>query len=283
MKLEDIVFSKRTPTKRGAIIKNLIIIAIILIVITVFLVGTISRIGQSVNSKEWQEIKTLLNKEYNSQDLIEFDIGGVDEQNLKTKLTNSFLSDYDLYVDNEINPQVLFDNTKLTNAILLDQKDLTILGNAYLDYTSSQNEVLQLLAICEIKNLLTSTTEHQTQVRIVFKIPLAEIVNQASDSGTVLSDADLPNYAYLSFFGTIDNTKSLKNCVTEGRVIINNLSYEDTNTVLSFVLSYIDGELTTTDIGKSVIQYFVDSLYDVLAKWGAVGGFASDGLDLSVA
>ena len=284
MKLEDIVFSKRTPTKKGTIIKNLIIIGIVLVVLVAFLIGTLSKLGQSLNPKDWQEVKDLLNMSYDESSLVDFSIGGVDEQSFKTKLTSSFENVGELYSGEKLNSQVLFGGSNLQNSVQFNKKDLTLLSRAYLEFSTAQSEIDGLFEVCELKALSLNTVNKQTQVRIVFKVPLTEIFEGTELDVGVLSTSGLPENAYLSFFGTLDNTKSTKNCVVDASVLLNNLSTDETNKVLSYVLGfYGDAEKTTADVQLAVIQFFADSLASIICGWQAVGELTGEYLTLSLA
>lgn len=284
MKLEDIVFSKRTPTKKGTIIKNLIIIGIVLVVLIAFLIGTLSKLGQSLNPKDWQEVKDLLNMSYDESSLVDFSIGGVDEQSFKTKLTSSFENVGELYSGEKLNSQVLFGGSNLQNSVQFNKKDLTLLSRAYLEFSTAQSEIDGLFEVCELKALSLNTVNKQTQVRIVFKVPLTEIFEGTELDVGMLSTSGLPENAYLSFFGTLDNTKSTKNCVVDASVLLNNLSTDETNKVLSYVLGfYGDAEKTTADVQLAVIQFFADSLASIICGWQAVGELTGEYLTLSLA
>lgn len=284
MKLEDIVFSKRTPTKKGTIIKNLIIIGIVLVVLVAFLIGTLSKLGQSLNPKDWQEVKDLLNMSYDESSLVDFSIGGVDEQSFKTKLTSSFENVGELYSGEKLNSQVLFGGSNLQNSVQFNKKDLTLLSRAYLEFSTAQSEIDGLFEVCELKALSLNTVNKQTQVRIVFKVPLTEIFEGTELDVGMLSTSGLPENVYLSFFGTLDNTKSTKNCVVDASVLLNNLSTDETNKVLSYVLGfYGDGEKTTADVQLAVIQFFADSLASTICGWQAVGELTGEYLTLSLA
>ena len=284
MKLEDIVFSKRTPTKKGTIIKNLIIIGIVLVVLVAFLIGTLSKLGQSLNPKDWQEVKDLLNMSYDESSLVDFSIGGVDEQSFKTKLTSSFENVGELYSGEKLNSQVLFGGSNLQNSVQFNKKDLTLLSRAYLEFSTEQSEIDVLFEVCELKALSLNTVNKQTQVRIVFKVPLTEIFEGTELDIGMLSTSGLPENVYLSFFGTLDNTKSTKNCVVDASVLLNNLSTDETNKVLSYVLGfYGDGEKTTADVQLAVIQFFADSLASIICGWQAVGELTGEYLTLSLA
>ena len=284
MKLEDIVFSKRTPTKKGTIIKNLIIIGIVLVVLVAFLIGTLSKLGQSLNPKDWQEVKDLLNMSYDESSLIDFSIGGVDEQSFKTKLTSSFENVGELYSGEKLNSQVLFGGSNLQNSVQFNKKDLTLLSRAYLEFSTAQSEIDGLFEVCELKALSLNTVNKQTQVRIVFKVPLTEIFEGTELDVGMLSTSGLPENASLSFFGTLDNTKSTKNCVVDASVLLNNLSTDETNKVLSYVLGfYGDAEKTTADVQLAVIQFFADSLASIICGWQAVGELTGEYLTLSLA
>ena len=133
LSLEDFVFNKKKTTRKKTIIKNLVLIGIIFITVIVFVIITVSKIGGALSSEEWNKTKSLLEKEFNKSDVVTFEIGVLDENNLKSKLEASFVSFGELYKNNKINPNALFGSARLSSSVSFDKKDLTILANAYIN------------------------------------------------------------------------------------------------------------------------------------------------------
>ena len=279
MNLEDIVFNKRTPTKKGTIIKNLIIILIILVVIVVFIITALTKLGQGFNNKEWEEVKTLLAKDYNKSDVVLFDVGALDKTNLKNKL-NACMDAEDIYADDEIRPAVLFGNAKIQNTVTLDKKELTIICIAYYNYvlqTIGANDILNLFSL---QNVLLTTIGKQTNIRLVCKLDFNKLTNgQVVDLGFI-STEKMPDDIYITFFGTMDNTKPLKDCITSGSIIINNLNTEDNTKVLQFFLGKYNKELDIENIYKSGAVFFINSLFDIITAWEARTTLNEDSITL---
>ncbi len=282
MNLEDIVFNKRTPTKKGTIIKNLIIILIILVVIIVFVITALTKIGQGFNNKEWQEIQELLNKDFNKSDVVLFEVGELDKTSLKNKL-NACMNVDNIYTEDEINASVLFENAKLNAAVSLDKKDLTLISTAYLNYVVSTIGAEDILNLFSLKNVVLTTIGSQTNIRIVCKIDLNQIFKgEVVDLGFV-STSKMPEEVYITFFGVMDNTKPLKQCITSGNIVINNLNTEDNAKVLNYFLGKYNKDLVLEDSYTSGAWFFVNSLFDIVSAWEARTTLNVDSISLEKA
>lgn len=278
--IENLIFAKKQPTKKGAIIKNLVIIGIILIVAIVSIVIVLANLGKALNDEEWNEVKTLLNQEYNESDVVTFKIGALDQNNLKTKLTASYSSVGELYIDNELNSQCLFGSTTLTNNVSFDKKDLTILTDAYLDFILEQESSKQLFSFLKLENFEVTTTGKQTNMRMCAKLNLSEfMVSEIVDFG-LISTSDIPEYIYVTGLYTIDNTKPIKSCIVSSAIVVNNLSSQDNEKIFEYLQKKVQ-DLDIEGLKKAPAQYFFDSLSLVLENWQATANFDSTVLNVN--
>lgn len=279
MDLEKIVFGKRQPTRRGTILKNLLIIFIILVVLVVFVVIGLGQLGRAVNNEEYKEFSALVSKTYNVSDIVQFEIGGIDSANFKNKLSSSFDAT-NLYNGDTLNTQVLFNSAILTQEMTLDKKDLTILARAYLEYVIGL-DAKAIAGVFEVQNISVDTNGNTTNLRLVTKISMSALgMGGGLDIG-MLSSKDLPEFVYITFLGTIDNTKTMQKCLTSSNIIVNNLSSDENNKVLEFFLGKYSDELTIQDLLPLPIQYYLSTLHDIFNMWNARASFASGGITLS--
>lgn len=277
--IENLIFAKKQPTKKGAIIKNLVIIGIILIVAIVSIVIVLANLGKALNDEEWNEVKTLLNQEYNESDVVTFKIGALDQNNLKTKLTASYSSVGELYIDNELNSQCLFGSATLTNNVSFDKKDLTILTDAYLDFILEQESPKQLFSFLKLENFEVTTTGKQTNMRMCAKLNLSEfMVSEIVDFG-LISTSDIPEYIYVTGLYTIDNTKPIKSCIVSSAIVVNNLSSQDNEKIFEYLQKKVQ-DLDIEGLKKAPALYFFNSLSLVLENWQATANF--EGVVLNV-
>ncbi|MBQ7602548.1 MAG: hypothetical protein IJU58_00140, partial [Clostridia bacterium] len=202
MDLEKIVFNKRQPTRRGTILKNLLIILIIFVVLIVFVVVGLSKLGKAANQEEWKEITTLLNKEYNTTDIVQFSVGELDNANLKTKL-NSCMNADGLYDGDQLVAQVLFNNAIINQQLTLDNKDLTIITKEYLRYAIDILDVVGLAEIFNIQNVILTTNGTTTTIRLVAKILLIDLKAVDGEDFGIMPIRDMPECIYITCFGTI--------------------------------------------------------------------------------
>lgn len=280
MDLEKIVFNKRQPTRRGTIIKNLLIILIILIVLIVFAVTGLAKLGKAANQEEWKEITTLLNKEYNTTDIVQFNLGELDNANLKSKLTSRMNAE-GLYNGDQLMAQVLYNTATISQQFTLDNKDLTIITKEYLKYAISIVDVVGLAEIFNIQNVMLTTNGTTTTIRLVAKILLTDLKAVDDEDFGIMPTRDMPECIYITCLGTIDNTKTLKKCLISSNIIINNLSSEDNTKVLQFFLEKYNSEISVEEFSQLPIQYFLDSLHTILGIWNSRASFESQGLLLN--
>lgn len=280
MDLEKIVFNKKQPTKRGTIIKNLLIIFFILIVLLVFVFVGLGQLGRALNSEELKEVKTILNKQYATSDIVQFDLGGLDGANLKNKLTASMNAD-GLYEGDVLKGDVLFNNATIKQSVELDKKDLTLITREYIKYIIGL-ETEDISKVFDIKNVILTTTGTTTNVRIVAKLNLSDLSTGGGLDIGLLTTKGLPEYIYVTFLGVIDNTKTLRKCLTSSSIIVNNLSTEDNTKVLEYFLQKYNTEIDISKLSQSVMQYYLNTLHAILSVWNCSAQFGGDGLVLNI-
>ena len=279
--LDDIVFNKKPTSKKATIIRSLLTIGIVLIVIIVSIVVALSRLGGALNSEEWNKTKSLLEKEFNKSDVVTFEIGALDENNLKTKLEASFVSFGELYKNNKINPNALFGSARLSSSVSFDKKDLTILANAYINYETGLDDFEELLSYLTIVNMEAKTQGKITSLRVCIKV-LSDILTNTDYDFGIVSTKDFPSEVYVTCFMTFDNTKPLKNCIISSSIVVNNLSQDDNLEVLEFFSKIYDPDINVDEVQRIPAAYILDCLSEIFSIWSVGGTFTGDNLELYV-
>ena len=180
MDLEKIVFDKPKPKKWKTILKYILIIVVIFVVAIVFVVMALQQLGKSLNNQEYKEIETILNKEYKTSDIVQFDLGALDKANLKNKLTSCMNAD-GLYEGDKLKTEVLFNNATLSSQVTLDKKDLTLIAREYITYCIGL-ETDDMAQVFDIQNIVFNKTENITNI--------SENLNKYSDE----INSDLSQY-----------------------------------------------------------------------------------------
>lgn len=275
MKLEDIVFNKRQPTKKGAIFRTLLTIGIILVVLIITVIITISKIASSITNENMDKVKTLLTKPYEESEIVTFSVGGVDEASFRTKLENNIVSFGELYTDNKINYINLFNDARLNSELELNRKDLTQLLKAWSNYELNSDLEKTLLEFVEIVNVELSTNDKTTSIRVCVKVDVSKLLNSINQAYSIQTLNDFPTHFYVTSFATINNKKPLESCILTSSLIVNNLSAEDNEFLLKYYAEMSKGELTLDELNKILTNYFLNSIDSILSKWGAVGQFGA--------
>ena len=275
IKLEDVVFSKRKQTKKGAIIKSLITIGIILIVIIATVVITISRIASSITDENLEKVRTMLAKPYEESEIVTFSVGGVDEASFKSKLEDNITSFGELYTNNKINYTNLFEDAMLKNELTLNKKDMTQLIKAWSNYTLNSNIEQTLLGFAEIVNVELSRNDRTTNIRICISVDVQNLFGSFNSGYANQVIKDFQIHFYVTSFATIDNTKSLEDCVLSSNLIVNNLSSEDNEFVLKYYLGMCKNEITLEELNGILTKYFLNAISSILNAWNASGKFSN--------
>ena len=115
--------------------KEMIVFFIVLVVLVAAVIVALTQLGSAIKDEKWEDVKTLLAKNYNESEVVAFSVGGLDEQNLKIKLTSNFSSVGELYSGNTINSNVLFGSARIETPVEFNKKDLTLITKSFLLFT----------------------------------------------------------------------------------------------------------------------------------------------------
>lgn len=279
-KLEDFVFNKKPTTKKSVIIKSLVSIAIITVVLVVVVITILSQLGSAISTEEFNEVKSLLQKEYNKSNVVSFEIGAIDENNLKTKLESNFVSFGSLYDENnKLNTNVLFGSARVKESVEFDKKDLTILANACLTHELELDDFENVFSFLNVANLEVQTNNNLTNIRLCIKVFAQKLLKSGAYDFGLISNNDLVDEVYVTCLFTVDNTKPLRNCVTSSSLVVNNLSTEDNTKVLEYFAKFYDKDADITEIQKIPANYFMETLSKIMENWNAGGSFKTSSIE----